>query len=217
MDLRLKLANIDKRQLFMLGITVSIAVIALSYQFYYEPSQRVIMVLRQEIATRDAELNTTLANSALIKKQEKEIPKLEEELGMLRLKTAASVEIIPLISTMEEEAQRLDLKVLNMVTNIQEPLPPVQSGASEAKAQVLGLPAEQASGYTKIFVDIGIQGKYRDLEEFIRTLQSIAPFLIIDEVNIRIEEDKYPELVSRLVIKAYSKEGDYLSAFTGER
>lgn len=215
MDFRPNFAKVDKKQLFVLSITVSIALIAIFYQFYYEPLQKVIAALHQEIVTRDAELNATLVKSALIRKHEKEIPKLEEQLDKLRLNTASSVEIIPLISTMEEEAQRLNLKVLNMVTNVEEPLPPVQLG-NKAQGPATEQTPEQTSAYTKIFVDIGIQGKYRDLEELIRTFQSIAPFLIIDEVNIRIEEEQYPELVSRLVLKAYSKEGDYLSVFTGK-
>ncbi|MEE9200645.1 MAG: GspMb/PilO family protein, partial [Candidatus Brocadiales bacterium] len=159
----------------------------------------------------NTEMNATLTNATLINKLEKRVPELEEQIEMLRQKTASSAEIIPLISTMEEEAQRLDLKFLNMVTNVQEPLSPDQR-----KVQAQDTPAWETSEYTKIVITINLQGRYKKIEEFIRTLQIIAPFLVIDEVSIRAEEDIYPELQARLVIKAYSREGENPDVIAGE-
>ncbi|MEE9201221.1 MAG: hypothetical protein V3V45_07245, partial [Candidatus Brocadiales bacterium] len=79
MDFSLSISKLDKKQYFLIGITASIAVLAVFYWFYYEPSQQAIAALRQEIATRNTEMNTTLTNATLINKLEKRVPELEEQ------------------------------------------------------------------------------------------------------------------------------------------
>ncbi len=212
MDFNLNITKLDKKQFFMLGITVAIAMLAAFYQFYYVPSQQVITALRQEIAAKDSEMSSTLTKVSLIHKLEKEIPELDKQIATLGLKTASSAEIIPLISTIEEEAQRLDLKVLNMVTNVQKPVRPDEQAAKKAK----GAAPEQETDYTRIFITVSLQGRYKKIEGFIRTLQNIAPFLIIDEANITSDEEIYPELRARLILKAYSKDGEELNVIAGK-
>lgn len=218
MDLKLDLSKLDKRQKFMLAIVGAVAVAAGFYYFYYEPSQRAVAELRQQIAAKDTELNTARTQAAMVKKLEKEITELEKQLGIFRAKTASSAEIIPLIKTIEEEAQRLDLKVLNMATTVQEPLltpppgSPPPSGQKGPGAQAQAPTPGLMPGYTKVSFNINLQGKYKNLEDFLKTLQNIATFLTVEEVTIRSDENIYPELTSKLDINAYSKKGGVVDA-----
>lgn len=220
MDLKLNLSKLDKRQRFMLAIVGAVAVAAGFYYFHYEPSQQAIAGLRQQIAVKDTELATARTQAAMGKRLEKETAELQKQLGVFRVKTATSGEIIPLIKTIEEEAQRLDLRVLNMTATVQEPPPPPPPGSPPPPgqkgpgAQAPAPPPGLMPGYTKTSFNINLQGKYKKLEDFLKTLQDIAAFLVIEEVTISSNEKLYPELTSKMVIDAYSKAGGAVSAVT---
>ncbi|MFQ5861929.1 MAG: GspMb/PilO family protein [Candidatus Brocadiales bacterium] len=194
----------------LVGILGVIAVLFGFYKFYYGPEQEMVAILRQNIATKEGELNASRTQASVAKKLEKNMPELERQLNILKAKIATGAEIISLIKTVEEEALRLDLKILNMVTNVQEPPQPGQKGQG---AQAKAPPEEgQTSDYTKISFDISLQGEYRKLEDFLRALQNVAPYLNISELNMSSDEELYPELTSRLVINAYNKKGGGVGA-----
>jgi hypothetical protein len=134
---------------------------------------------------------------------EEEIAVIEKQLNIVRSKISASGEIIPIIKTIEKEAQRLNLKVLNMSTKVIEPPPPASDKEKDSETDAV-LPG-QVPGYIKVAFNISLQGKYDKLENFIKVLQDMATFLIIETLEINSNEKLYPRLVSNLLINVYSK------------
>ncbi|MBC8550120.1 MAG: hypothetical protein H8D23_10745, partial [Candidatus Brocadiales bacterium] len=204
MELKVNMPKLDKKKCLMLGVVGSLALSAAFYQFCYEPSKKKISDIHREIEDHNKRISTAIKHSSMIKKMEEEVTAIEKQLNTIRTKIAASGEIIPIIKTIEEEALRLDLKVLNMSTKVVEPPPPPAPDAKEntkAEAVLQG----QVPGYIKVSFNISLQGKYDKMENFINVLQDLATFLIIERLEINSDEKLYPRLVSNLVINVYSR------------
>jgi Tfp pilus assembly protein PilO len=204
--LKLKLSTLDKRQRFMLGFVGAIALVAGFYMLYYDPSQKKIAAIREEVEAKDKEIRTAKIQAALFKKLKKKVAELEKHLSILRTKTTTSGEVIPLIKIVEEEAQRLDMKVINMFTSVHEPPPPPPPKKKKGSGGKAPPPAQKPA-YTKIILDINLQSKYKKLEEFLKTLQNLETFLVIEGLDISSDEKIYPRLTSNLVMNLYSKKG----------
>ncbi len=203
MKLKLNISRLNKKQSLKLGIIGALALSAAFYQFYFDPSNKEVSAIYREIESHNNKINTARKHSAMTKKMEEEITVIEKQLNIIRSKIAASGEIIPIINTIEKEAQRLNLKVLNMSTKVIEPPPPApdEEKNSETDAVIPG----HVPGYIKVSFNISLEGKYDKLENFIKVLQSMATFLIIDTMEIDSNEKLYPKLMSNLLINVYSK------------
>ncbi len=208
MELKRNMPKLDKKKCLILGIIGSIALSAGFYQFYFEPSKKKVSDIQKKIDDHNRKISTARKNSAMIKKREEEVAAIEKQLDTIRTKIASSGEIIPIINTIEKEAQRLSLKVLNMSTRVIEPPPPPPPALDKkngSKAEAATVQPGQAAGYTKVSFNINLQGKYDKLESFISVLQDLATFLIIDTLEIRCDESQYPRVVSNILVNVYSK------------
>lgn len=209
MELKVNMPKLDKKKCHMLGIIGALVLSAAFYQFYFDPSKKKVSAIYRKVEDHNNKINTARKHSAMTKKMEEEITVIEKQLNTIRTKIAASGEIIPIIKTMEKEAQRLDLKVLNMSTKVIEPPPPVldeeDSGAETDTSAVI---PGHVPGYIKVSFNISLQGKYDKMENFIKVLQDMATFLIIETLEIDSNEKLYPSLVSNLLINVYSKKED---------
>ncbi len=205
MKLKVNISRLNKKQCLKLGIIGALALSAAFYQFYFDPSNKEVSAIYRKIEDHNNKINTARRHSAMTKKMEEEITVVEKQLNSIRSKIAASGEIIPIINTIEKEAQRLNLKVLNMSTKVIEPPPPApdEEKNSETDAVIPG----HVPGYVKVSFNISLQGKYDRLENFVKVLQNMATFLIIDTMEIDSNEKLYPRLVSNLLINVYSKKG----------
>lgn len=206
MELKVNMPKLDKKKCLMIGIVGSLALSAAFYQFCFDPSKKKISDIHRKIEDHNKKISTAIKHSSMIKKMEEEVTATEKQLNTIRTKIAASGEIIPIIKTIEKEAQRLDLKVLNMSTKVVEPPPPpAPDEKKDVKAEVNAVLPGQVPGYTKVSFNISLHGKYEKMENFITVLQDLATFLIIERLEINSEEKLYPRLVSNLVINVYSK------------
>lgn len=203
MKLKVNISRLNKKQCIMLGIIGALALSAAFYQFYFDPSNKEISAIYRKIEDHNNKINTARRHSAMTKKMEEEIAVIEKQLNIVRSKISASGEIIPIIKTIEKEAQRLNLKVLNMSTKVIEPPPPASDKEKDSETDAV-LPG-QVPGYIKVAFNISLEGKYDKLETFIKALQDMATFLIIETMEIDSNEKLYPRLVSNLLINVYSK------------
>jgi Tfp pilus assembly protein PilO len=206
MALKIDIPKLDKKKCLMIGIIGSLAMLAAFYQLYFDPSKKKIADINRVIADHNKKIITAKKHSAMTKKMEEEVVALEKQLGTIRTKIATSGEIIPIINTIENEALRLDLKVLKMSTRVVEPPPPPAPDANgnanpDANTALPG----QVPGYIKVTFDINLQGRYDKMEKFISVLQDLATFLIIDTLEISSDEKLYPQMVSNILINVYNK------------
>lgn len=205
MALKIGISGLDKRQSVMLGVIAAIALAAGFYMLYYDPSQKKIATMRREIEAKDKELQTARMHADLFRPLKEKVAELEEQRNLLRAKLATKGEIISLIKTIEDEAQRLDMKVINMFANVQEP-PPPPSGKEKDSGGEKPLPV-QTPAYTKVILDINLQGSYNKLEDILKTLQNMETFLVIEKLDISCDEKTYPLLTSNTEINLYSEKG----------
>ncbi len=197
--------KLDKKKCLMIGIVGSLVLSAAFYQFCFDPSKKKISDIHREIEDHKKKISTAIKHSSMIKKMEEEVTAIEKQLGAIRTKIAASGEIIPIIKTIENEALRLDLKVLKMSTRVIEPPPPPAiDEKKDGKIEANAVLQEQVPGYVKVTFDINLQGKYDKLEKFVSVLQGLATFLIIDTLEISSGEKLYPQAKANIMVNVYS-------------
>ena len=191
----------DKKQHIMIGIIGAIALLVGFYMLYYDPSQKKIAEIRKNIEVKDNEIRNAKIQVAAFKPLKEQVAKMEEQLVSLRTKTAKSGEIIPLIKTIEDEAKRLNLKVVNMSSIVKEPPPQSTGEGKEAEES----PEVRRPTFTKTILDISLQGKYDKLEDFMETIQHLETFVVVERLDLSGAEMIYPRLTSNMKINLYSQ------------
>ncbi len=199
------ISKLGKKQSIMIGIIVAIALSAGFYMLYYDPSQKKMVEIRKNIEAKENEIRNAKIQVAAFKPLKEQVAKLEEQLDSLRAKTATSGEIISLIKTIEDEAKRLDLKVVNMFSTVHEPPPPTEKSGTEKEAEES--PEVQTPAFTKTILNISLRGKYDELEDFMETIQHLETFLVVEGLDISSAEKIYPRLASNIEINLYNRKG----------
>ena len=199
------IAKLDKKQSIIVGIIVAIALSAGFYMLYYDPSQKKMAEISKDIEAKENEIRNAKIQVALFEPLKEQVAKLEERLANLRAKTAKSGEIISLIKTIEDEAKRLDLKVVKMFSVVQEPPPQTEQGGTGKEAEES--PGVQTPAFTKTILNISLQGKYDKLEDFMETIQHLETFVVVEGLDIGSAEKIYPRLSSNMEINLYSQKG----------
>ncbi len=202
--------KLDKKQRFVVGIVGAVALLAGFYMLYYDPSQKKIAEIRRDIEARDNEIRNAKIQAVSFKLLKKQVAELEEQLGELRAKIATSGEIISLVKTIEEEAKRLDLKVVNMYSTVYEapPQSPTEEHNKESKTKELSEePEDPTHSFTKTILKISLQGKYDKLEGFMKSIQHLETFLVVEGLDLNGTEEMYPRLSSNMKINLYNEKG----------
>jgi hypothetical protein len=200
------ISKLDKKQRIMTGIIAAIALSAGFYLFYYTPSQKKLAEARKNVEAKENEIRNAKIQVAMFKPLKEQVAKLEEQLDDLRVKIATNGEIISLVKTIEDEAKRLDLKVVKMFSTVHEPPPPAEisgTGKETEKSSEVQVPA-----FTRTVLDLSLRGKYDKLEDFMETIQHLETFLVVERLGVSSSEKIYPRLTSNMQINMYSKKGD---------
>ncbi len=205
------ISKLDKKQRIMVGILGAIALSAGFYLLYYSPAQKKLVEIRKNIKAKENEIKTAKIQVAAFEPLKEQVAKLEEQLDELRVKIATSGEIISLVKTIEDEAKRLDLKVVTMSSTVHEPPPPPVEGSGTGK-KAKKSPKVQAPAFTKTVLELSLRGKYNKLEDFMETIQHLETFLVVERLNVNGVEKIYPRLTSNLQINMYSVEGEINNA-----
>ncbi len=193
------ISKLDKKQRTIVSIIGAIALLAGFYMLYYDPSQKKIAEIRKDIEAKEIEIGNAKIQVAIFEPLKKQVAKMEEKLDGIKAKTATSGEIIALIKTIEDEAKRLDIKVVKMASSVHEPPPPTEKSGTT--------PEVQTAAFTKIILDISLRGKYDKLEDFMETIQHLETFLVVEGLDISSVEKAYPRLTSNMKINLYNEKG----------
>ena len=195
------ISKLDTKQRKMVSIIGAIALLAGFYMLYYDPSQEKIAEIRKDIEAKETEIRNAKIQVAIFEPLKEQVAKMEEKLNGLKAKTATSGEIIALIKTIEDEAKRLNIKVVKMASTVHEPPPPSPTEESGTTPEV------QAPNFTKVILDISLRGKYNKLEDFMETIQHLETFLVVEGLDINSAEKTYPKLTSNMEINLYNAKG----------
>ncbi len=191
-------------QSILVGIIIAIAMSAGYYQFCYTPTNKKIELTRHLVEAEERALKTVRTQAPLLKPMTEKVKRLEEQLVEYRAKVAGKGEVISLIKTVEEEAQRLGLKVINMHTR--EEVPPAPATDNSASQDNNAAPVPEPA-YTKVVFGSYMQADYYKLEEFLDTLQSLKSFIVIESIGVDVSEEMGSELTLNLELSLYNKKG----------
>ena len=184
----------------MLGIVAAIALLAAFYILYYDPSQKKSVEINREIEKKEKKLRTARMHGGLFEPLKKQVEEMEAQLKEFKVKIASKAEELLLIKTVEEEALRMNMKVENMYAKVVPPPPPPPLKEGE-KAP----PPDPMAGYDKVVLDVSMQGKYKQLEELLKTLRDLKTYIIIERLEIICNKMIYPTLYSKIKINLFSK------------
>ncbi len=196
--------KLEKKQRMAVGIVGAVALLAGFYMLYYKPSQEKDVEIHRKIEAKKNEIKIAKIQVAGYEQLKKQVTELEEQLGELRAKIATSGEIISLVKTIEEEAKRLDLKVVNMYSTVHMPPPPPPA---DENAKGNELPVNKTHTFTKTVLRINLRGKYDKLEDFVNSIQHLETFLVVEELALDGSENIYPRLSSNMKINLYNEGG----------
>ncbi len=196
--------KLDKKQRMAVGIVGAVALLAGFYMLYYKPSQEKDVEIHRKIEAKKNEIKIAKIQVAGYEQLKMQVTELEEQLGELRAKIATSGEIISLVKTIEEEAKRLDLKVVNMYSTVHMPPPPPPA---DENAKGNELPVNKIHTFTKTVLRINLRGKYDKLEDFANSIQHLETFLVVEELALDGSENIYPRLSSNMKINLYNEGG----------
>ncbi len=191
-----------------IGVGVAIALFAGYYMLSHTPTEKKIENIRREIKAKDKKLKTARAQAPLLKPLKEKVEWLESQLEVLRAKVATKGEVISLIRTIEEEAIRQEIKVIDVSTTTKEPSPPSQTNGKDSKSKNKKRkkkPQASKPAYSKLVLDANMQGDYYKLERFLKTLQNMESLVIIEEIGINKSKKIDPLLALNLKMSLYSK------------
>jgi Tfp pilus assembly protein PilO len=184
---------------FLIGIVIAVAMGAGFYLFCYTPTNKKIELTRRQIEAEERALQTVRTQAPLLKPMTEKVKWLEQQLVVYKAKIAGKGEVISLIKTIEEEAQRLGLKVINMHTR--EEVPPSHNIDESSSAPV------QEPAYAKIVLSSYLQADYYKLEDFLDTLQRLESFVVVESIDVDASdsEEMGSELALNLEMSLYNK------------
>ncbi len=158
----------QSKQSILMGMVIATAMSAGFYVYWYTPANKEVEFMRSKVESEERALQTVRTQAPLLKPMTEKVKWLEQQLEVFRAKIAAKGEVVSLIKTIEEEAQRLGLKVKNMHTKTEAPPPPPTDKSSSAAKDAT--PVQPA--YAKIILDTHMHADYYKLEDFLATLQN---------------------------------------------
>ena len=192
-------------QSILIGIVIAAAMFGGFYLLSYIPTNKKIESTRGRLAAKKKALRTVKAQAPLLKPMTEKVKFLEQQLEVYRAKIAEKGEVISLIRTIEWEAQRLGLKVVDVRTRIELPPPPADSSKGKKKGK--NAPPVQPPAYAKIIVDSHMQADYYKLEEYLGTLQDLKSFIVIESVSLATSKGTGSELDLSVKMSLYNKRG----------
>ncbi len=189
-------------QSVLIGLVVAVVMSAGFYQFCYVPKNKEIESARHEVAKKEKALVTVRTQAPLLKPMTEKVKSLEQQLLVYRAKLAKKGEVISLIETIEGEAQRLGLKVINMYTKTVQPPAPKENGKKGKNATPVQKPA-----YAKVVLDSDMQADYYKLENFLSTLQDLESYIMIDSIDVTESGKKGSKLTLSFKLSLYKEQG----------
>jgi Tfp pilus assembly protein PilO len=189
-------------QSILVGIVIAAAMFAGYYMLSYTPTNKKIESTRVKVAAKEKALLTVRTQAPLLKPMTEKVKLLEELLEVYRAKIADKGEVISLIKTIEGEAQRLGLKVINIRTRTVAPPQPADNSSGGKDALPVTPPA-----YAKVVLDSNVQAGYFKLAEFLGTLQNLESFIVIESMDVAMTGETDTELALNLQMSLYSKKG----------
>ncbi len=189
-------------QSILIGVVMAAAMSGGFYVFYYTPTNKKIESVRREVQKEEKALKTARTQAPLLKPMTRKVKLLEQQLVEYRAKIAKKGEVISLIKTIEGEAQRLGLRVVNMYTKKVNPSP--RSGGKAGRK----VSSAQQPAYAKVVLDTHMHADYHELEDFLATIQNLESFIVIERIDINTNEKAIaPEISLTLKISLYSENG----------
>ncbi len=193
-------------QSILVGIVIAVVMSAGFYQFCYIPKNKEIESTRHEVAKKEKALVTVRTQAPLLKPMTEKVKSLEQQLLVYRAKLAKKGEVISLIDTIEGEAQRLGLKVINMYTKTVQPPAPKENSSSGGKKGKNATPVQKPA-YAKVVLDSDMQADYYKLENFLSTLQDLESYIMIDSIDVTESGKKGSGLTLSFKLSLYKEQG----------
>jgi Tfp pilus assembly protein PilO len=186
-------------QSILVGICIAAVMLAGFYLFGYTPANKKIESARLQLEAKERALQTVRTQAPLLKPMSEKVKWLEQQLETCRTKIASKGEVASLIRSIEGEAQRIGLKIINMYTKTEMPV--VNSSEDQDDMPV------QQPAYAKVTLDSMMQADYYKLEGFLGTLQNLESFIVIESIDVATIEEAGSELAIGLKMSLYSKKG----------
>lgn len=172
-----------KRKKLMIEIAVFVAVLMGFYMLVYEPKQKEVLRLQQEIKTVDLQIERIVIAMPGLRQLEAEVAREQERISLF--KKTGEQPIQELLRQLGREAYRLDMDVISL--RPQE--------ASES--------LHEKSGYKRLTMVMNIQCPYRHLGSYLKELGNLRGLVIVDGLEIVKNDRIFPRIQAKLTLSTF--------------
>jgi type IV pilus assembly protein PilO len=177
--------SLNKREKIIVGAGAFAVVLMCFYVFVYEPKNKEVLTLQEQIKTVDLEIERILGAIQGLGKLEEEVSREQRRVALAKKTTSIEQPVQQLLQQLAGEAERLHMDVISL-----------QSGEGS------GSPRE-ISSYKRITMVMNIRCAYRDLGSYLMRLADLPGLFIVDGLEIVRDSQIFPKLQVKLTLSTF--------------
>lgn len=175
--------RVTKREKIIIWAAVYAVVLVCFHEFVYQPKEKELLRLQEEIKTVDLEIERIVRAIPGLRKSEQELTREQRRLSLLEKSTSGRQQILELLRQLAREAYRLNMDVISLEPREEPPL--------------------ENSPYKRLTIVMNIQCSYRHLGLYLKGLIDLPGLVTVDGVQIVRDNQIFPKLQVKLTLSTF--------------
>jgi Tfp pilus assembly protein PilO len=174
---------VTKREKTIIWAAVYVVVFVCFHEFVYQPKEKELLRLKEEIKTVDLEIERIVRAIPGLRKSEEELTREQRRLSLLEKSTSGRQQILELLRQLAKEAYRLNMDVISLEPREEPPL--------------------ENSPYKRLTIVMNLQCPYRHLGLYLKGLIDLPGLVTVDGVQIVRDNQIFPKLQVKLTLSTF--------------
>jgi len=180
LDARYIMKRVTKREKIMIGAAVFAVIFGCFYVFVYQPKEKELLRLQEEIRTTDLEIEEIDTAIPGLKKLEEDIARDQKRVSSARKMTSNTQAMEELLGHLARAAYRLDIEVISL--------------GEEWKLR------HENSHYSVLTTMVDIQCPYRHLGSYLQGLSDLPGLFTVDRLEVFRDRQIFPKVQVELTL-----------------
>jgi Tfp pilus assembly protein PilO len=179
-DARYIMKRVTKREKIMIGAAVFAVIFGCFYVFVYQPKEKELLRLQEEIRTVDLGIEEIATAVPGLKKLEEDVAREQKRVSSARKMTSNTQAMEELLGQLAGAAHRLDMEVISL--------------GEEWELQ------HKNSSYSILTTMMDIQCPYRHLGSYLQGLSDLPGLFTVDRLEILRDRQIFPKVQVKLTL-----------------
>lgn len=169
-----------KREKIMIGAAVFAVLFGCFYMFVYQPKEKEVLRLQEEIRTVDLEIEEIVTAVPDLKKLEEDVAREQKRVSFARKMTSGTQAIQEFLGQLAGAAHRLDMEVISLGEELES--------------------RHENSHYSILTTVVEIQCPYRQLGSYLKGLSDLPGLVAVDGLEIVRDRQILPNVHVELIL-----------------